>query len=217
MIKHIPALMALLVVSLAVPSHARAMALSYTTTLDDDAAENVTRGHGAVTVEANPGSDGFTHTFTTPTRCCVLGDSGSTGYGFYDDYLFRVDSGSLSAIIMTLNSGSAAIGDLEARLYEVDPGEVANDSPVLGVPAGSTIGGWSQASAAGTLTLARSLDGGLYSLQVRGNVIGSSGGTYSGVIDYSPVPLPASLPLLMGGCALMVLMGRQRGRVRLEN
>jgi hypothetical protein len=47
------------------------------------------------------------------------------------------------------------------------------------------------------------LSAGTYVIEVRGTVSGSSGGNYTGSLNLTPVPLPAGLPSLMGGLALL--------------
>ena len=85
--------------------------------------------------------------------------------------------------------------------------------PTLGLPpSGTVLEGW-QAGAPGStvLTINNSLlaAGGTYALEIRGNVTGASGGTYSGSINFSPLPLPAALPLLLGGLGLLDLRRRK--------
>jgi hypothetical protein len=47
------------------------------------------------------------------------------------------------------------------------------------------------------------LAAGTYVLEIRGDVTGSDGGTYSGSLNLNPVPLPAALPLLLSGFGLL--------------
>jgi hypothetical protein len=47
------------------------------------------------------------------------------------------------------------------------------------------------------------LTAGSYVLEIRGEVTGSSGGTYTGSLNLNPVPLPAALPLLLSGLGLL--------------
>jgi hypothetical protein len=52
-------------------------------------------------------------------------------------------------------------------------------------------------------TLSTTLAAWTYVLEVRGNVTGTSGGSYSGTLNVAPVPLPAALPLLFSGLGLL--------------
>jgi hypothetical protein len=54
------------------------------------------------------------------------------------------------------------------------------------------------------------LSSGSYYLEVRGNVDGTSGGSYSGTLNIAPVPLPAALPLLLSGFGLLGGLVRRR-------
>jgi hypothetical protein len=206
--RHIPELVALIGLTLAAGSPAWAMTLSYTTTVDDS--RNLTRGTGTVTHEPNPGSDGFTHTFTEPTQCCVLSGSGSSGFGFYDDFVFDVTAGTVASIVTTLNTQTSQITNLQERIYAVDSREADNAVPVLGTPEGVTLQGWTSISPNGSVVTFTDglLAGGRYSLQIRGNVTGSSGGTYSGSVNFSPVPVPPALPLLLSGFGVLALLSR---------
>ena len=46
------------------------------------------------------------------------------------------------------------------------------------------------------------LNAGSYVLEVRGNVTGSAGGSYSGSLNLVPTPVPAALPLLLSGLGI---------------
>ena len=52
-------------------------------------------------------------------------------------------------------------------------------------------------------TLSATLAAGTYVLEVRGMATGTSGGSYSGTLNVAPVPLPATLPLLLSGLGLL--------------
>jgi PEP-CTERM motif len=54
------------------------------------------------------------------------------------------------------------------------------------------------------------LAAGTYVLEIRGDVTGSSGGTYSGELNLNPVPLPAALPLLLSGLGLLGFARKRR-------
>jgi hypothetical protein len=53
------------------------------------------------------------------------------------------------------------------------------------------------------------LTAGTYDLQVRGTT-DTLGGSFSGVLNTAPVPLPAALPLLLSGFGLLGGMLRRR-------
>lgn len=169
-------------------------------------------GSGTATSYLNlPTSDTYGRSFTSPTT-----QIGSTGFGFYDDFIFTIANASADAITSTIDFANVlGINNLQVRLYNLAGNP---NPPVLGMPNGGVIEGWSQTFnlAPGTNQIVnvlgpKSLTAGSYVLEVRGNVTGSSGGSYSGVLNLAPVPLPAALPLLLSGVALLGGAAR-RGR-----
>jgi hypothetical protein len=95
------------------------------------------------------------------------------------------------------------------RLYST----TGNTLPVLGNSPAGLEANWSnpistdgsQSNLATTM-----LTAGTYVLEVRGDVTGQAGGSYAGLIDLQPVPLPAALPLLLSGLGLLGGLARQR-------
>lgn len=95
---------------------------------------------------------------------------------------------------------------MQAALFSVVPGESV---PLFGttLPAGSTdLTGWSSplgSGVSGTISVipATQLAAGTYALEIRGTVTGTAGGSYSGELNLAttPVPLPASLWLMLSG------------------
>lgn len=159
---------------------------------------------GISTSLAVPGSYTYDHTFYAPT-----GTIAGTSYGFYDDFVFTIAGASASSITSTINLGNVlAITGLQARLYQPAVGEVL---PVLGRPANGVTDAWSVvlAPGVGSITVFNpdlQLAAGTYVLELRGTVTGSSGGSYSGVLNLapSPVPVPAAAWLFvsaLGGLA----------------
>jgi hypothetical protein len=182
-------------------SHA-AMALSY-----QETASGII-GTGAVSVLPTPGSYVYADSFASPSG----GNIGvGTEYGFYDDFLFQISDASVDAITSTINlsGGSSdllAIDDLSVRLYSIS----GNAPPVLNNPNGGAIDGWSTPVNAGPGTTAvinvlpwTALQSGTYVLEMRGTVTGSAGGGYSGVLNVAPVPVPAALPMMLGGLGVL--------------
>jgi hypothetical protein len=191
---------------------AGAMTLSYTTT--GNGTQNTQAGSGAITAESDIGSDGYSHTFFGPADCsvgqCVVNPStsSSTGYGFYDDFVFTVPQVLTNALVSTITLGSNAISGLQERIYAVNPAG-GGTNPVPGVSAlqGGVLQSWSAYSANGIsiLSIPTSVlsPGGTYVLEVRGNVTGSTGGTYTQSINFQPLPLPGALPLFATGLGLL--------------
>ena len=150
-----------------------------------------------------PTSDTYGRTFLSPTPQIA-----TTGFGFYDDFVFSIANASADALTSTIDFSTVlGIDNLQVRLYNL----MGNTNPpVLGTPNGGVIEGWSQTFnlAPGTNEIVnvlgpKSLSAGNYVLEVRGNVTGSAGGSYSGSLNLIPTPLPAALPLLLGGLGLL--------------
>jgi len=109
-----------------------------------------------------------------------------------------------------------ALGSVEVRLFALP--NTATFPWISGVgPAFSfdppVIQAWTVASVPGVDLMIINpveLNSGTYVLQVRGNVLGSMGGGYSGSINLAPVALPAALPLLLSGLLGAGLWSRRR-------
>lgn len=135
-----------------------------------------------------------------------------SGWNFYDDYQFSISPpGSISntAVIAINTPLQAAVSNLEVRLFSTQGG--SNGAPTLGAPqGGSIVDAWSTAFPGGSFvyTLPKGFSAGSYDLQIRG--LATDGSGYGGTIYFSPVPLPAALPLLLGG--LVVVAGVRRRR-----
>jgi hypothetical protein len=161
---------------------------------------------GTVNAFTVPGSNFYGDTFAGPTG--QIGGA-PAGFGFYDDFLFSIPTGaSADSITSTINLGNVlAIGNLDVRLYSITGNPVL---PVLGTPVGTVIDGTlTNLGGAGMVdSLTATLAAGTYVLEVRGNVTGPSGGSYSGTLNVAPVPLPAALPLLLCGLGLFRWIGR---------
>jgi hypothetical protein len=172
----------------------------------------VVTGNGAGTAFTTlPASDGYTNTLPALTGSVP----GAPGFSFYDDYVFTVSNATVDSVTSEINLGSLSIGNLEERLYNV----AANSTlPAINGPATGFQTNWSAPvnfSAGGesgmiTVMDPTTLAAGTYVLEIRGDVTGSSGGTYSGELNLNPVPLPAALPLLLSGLGLLGGLTRKR-------
>lgn len=137
---------------------------------------------------------------------------GAPGFTFYDDYIFTVASSTIDSVTSEINLGSLSIGNLEERIYSF----TGNSPPVIGTPAGFQTAwtapiSFTAGTATGMQTVLSPTDlaAGTYVLEIRGNVTGTAGGGYSGVLDLQPVPVPAALPLLLSGLGLLGGMARK--------
>lgn len=174
-------------------------------------------GNGVITSLGVPGSSTYGHTFAAPTT--TIPGSPGAGYGFYDDFVFTISSASTNAITSTIDfSGLLQINNLQVRLFNAS----GNTFPVLGAPAGcpgvgcSLIDAWSSpvnyGPTTGTVSVlpTTSLSAGTYVLEVRGNVVGAAGGSYSGVLNLAPVPVPAAAWLFGSGVLGLAAARRRR-------
>jgi len=163
--------------------------------------------------------DGFA---TTQTAIAASGVPSGT-YGFYDNFVFTVSTSVADAITSTISLSSGGsntqIVNLDAQLFMLSgnpslpsfvPSNMVNDN--LSITnftlnpevSGSTI----------VLDPTQTLASGTYVLEIRGLADGSAGGSYSGVLDITPVPLPPGLPLLLSGLAGVGLVAGRRRSVR---
>ncbi len=144
------------------------------------------------------------------------------GASFYDAYLIQISNSQGDSISSTIDltfPGQSAptfqISNLEERLYSYSA--TSNAAPFVGAVAGAndfwttpvTINGSNQGTVA--VLPATHLNAGTYVLEVRGDVSGTLGGAYSGTFQLQQVPLPAGLPLLWSGVAMLAgVVRRQR-------
>jgi hypothetical protein len=184
---------------------ATTMSLSY-----EETATGIT-GNGAGTdFTSLPASAGYTNTFGASA-----GDlTGAPGYSFYDDYIFTVANATVDSVTSEINLGTLSLGSLQERLYSTTGNTTL---PILGTPAGlqvpwTTAVGFTAGTETGMFTVMspKTLTAGTYVLEIRGEVTGASGGTYSGQLNLNPVPLPAALPLLLSGLSLLGGLVRKR-------
>lgn len=208
---------------LAAPAEVLAAPLSLTTSWYADAAG---------TAQQSPASTGA-YTAVSATNGYTYGQqvldtsghkfTGSALYGFDDAYAFTLTGpASANSLTATINLGSLLdIQNLQVRLFQYN-GSTPIPLALSGVPAGGVApptNGWTPvATGTGWTTIFSdpNLAAGNYVLEVRGVANGSSGGTYAGLLQIGPVPLPAGLPLLLSGLGLFGAGSWARARERMQ-
>jgi len=144
-----------------------------------------------------PGSYNYGNTYSGTLGSTPISDALGTispSVGFYDGYQFTIAGGVANAATVTLDLGGLLqIDNLSARIFSA----AGNTAPTLRAPVGGTlIEAWSSPISAGP-TMGEAvilsdivLNPGTYVLQVRGLVTGGAGGSYAGVLNLTPVPVP---------------------------
>lgn len=148
----------------------------------------------------------FGNFFTAPTT--TVTGSGSPGDGFYDGFLFTVPEASIDSVTTTIDLNHVSqISNLQVRLFDLSLNPTPSEPNPLNGPVVNA--SWTQVSIPGTgletvdVLPTTSLSAGTYVLEVRGNVLGTGGGSYSGTLNMSPVPVPAAFGLLLSGLGVL--------------
>jgi hypothetical protein len=132
---------------------------------------------------------------------------------FYDDYAFTVGASFANALAATLDLGALLdIDNLQLRLYQGTL-QTTTTGPIS--PADLVLRWTAPVSATGTGTGemqiidALPLAAGNYVLEVRGNITGTHGGSYAGVMNFAPIPEPGAMGMLLAGLGLLGFLGRR--------
>lgn len=166
--------------------------------------ERSSAGTTVVSTTATDASGSYTYGRTvSPT----VGNVSDTSSGFYDDYIFTIGNGEVDSVTSTIDlKGVYGITGFQVRLFSVadalTPGTTGAAGP-------SAINAWTTAVNCGTgctgtisVVAPHDLSAGTYDLQIRGTAE-PGGGSYSGVLNVLPVPIPAAFPLLLSGIGML--------------
>ena len=133
---------------------------------------------------------------------------------FYEDYSFAVPAASFASLSFSLTvSDLLNINNLQARLYTGDLG-TATVGAVLSPE--QLLQRWTAPLASGGTGTVSVIDqinlsAGSYVLELRGQVTGTTGGAYAGLLNVSAVPEPQTSAMLAAGLLALVWMSRRRG------
>jgi hypothetical protein len=146
-------------------------------------------------------------------------------WNFYDDYVFTIGgSANVQTAVISFSSGIDGISNLQGRIISTSAPynatlAAANLSNPPSSPSVVVEDGWTtdQIGASGFYTVTlnqQAFAPGTYDLQIRGDVAASDSGSYGGSVSFTPVPLPAALPLLISGLGLLGGAAGRRARAR---
>jgi hypothetical protein len=167
---------------------------------------------GTISAPTNPGNFTYSDSWTAAQTTPVTG----TSSGFFDDFVFTISPGQVDLLTSSISLGNfLGISGMKVELYDyaangsVTPLET---TPLPGTgydPWSSTVafpGGTSTVSVLQPVTL----HAGTYVIEVKGTASGSSGGNYTGSLNLTPVPVPATAWLMLSGIGGLGIMSRRR-------
>jgi hypothetical protein len=195
-------------------ARASELGLSFQTTSSGTLTSGTTQGGVTVTGAATSipmagGSYFYGDSFTTDQTGSLVG---SSGYGFFDDYAFTISTSSADSVTTTIDLGTTLqISNLSVRIFNTSSYNIFTEG---GQPSYSPIPGEIDSVSEDGEQVINTVDlaAGTYVLEVRGIASGSAGGSYAGVLNIAPVPVPATLSLLLSGFAALGLAGLRRLR-----
>jgi hypothetical protein len=135
------------------------------------------------------------------------------GTAGFDDYFTTVDAGKTFLDHFTFTV--AGVSDLDAGLISVATKKKFDlDITAFNLFSGSTLLAAGTQSATGGADIwglsFANLANGPYTLAVEGKVLGSSGGSFGGNVNVSPVPEPSTWAMMLGGFGLLGFLARRR-------
>ena len=149
---------------------------------------------------ASPSTLIYSNTFSAPTS-----------EKFYDDFTFSLSpESSFSSITASINLGNFfSINNISVRLFQGSGPFAGNATPLIQA--------WSAPFSAApgltgstTVISVASLLASTYTLEVRGDVVGLSGGSYLGFLNVAPVPEPETYAMLLAGLGIIGTIVRRR-------
>lgn len=213
-----------LLLTVAIAAAGSGSALASTVTLSYSTTSNGTTGTGTVTTLAVPGTDIYGNAFNGLGGTPI---SSANPAGFYDDYFITISGATADGVTSSVSLSDASggptlqVNGLQAILYNISSGSPTSSQVPLfgngsytavetGTQSNVTVGAGEVVSTSvlGSIML----NPGTYALEIQGTIAsGAIGGSYSGDLNLSsPVPLPATLPLLLSGLGGLAIWSRRR-------
>lgn len=141
-------------------------------------------------------------------------DSSATGTTFWDDYIFTLTDASANSVTSSISlSDFLGISNLQARLYTGSnhyTGTVPSPDSTLLEAWGQVVNLGSGVNLTTVVLDPLLLTAGTYTLQLRGTVTGTSGGSYVGILNVAPVPEPETYAMLLSGLVLLASVASRR-------
>ncbi len=180
---------------------------------------------GSIPVETDPNNSAndTIYSLTTPGNYSYT-NSYTVGGTFYDDYYFYISPSQIDSITASVSTpfGGSSIGvsSPQARLFSWAPNQALAFPTTGAITAnggqGALINPWAsdtvQTINGSQFYISNFSDSnlatGYYVLQITGTV-DPQGGSYTGSLNLSPVPIPAALPLFMVGLGLLGAAARR--------
>ena len=172
-----------------------------------------------LTMNTSGGSYFYGDGFGGPQTAITAAGVPANTFGFYDNYVFTITGSNADTITSTVSLGSGGSGtqiiNLDAQLFQVTgnpnlpsftPSNTVNDT--LSTTSFTLAPGVTSTTV--ILDPTAALAAGEYVLEIRGQAAGAAGGAYSGVLNVTPVPVPASAWLLISGLGGAGLFARKR-------
>jgi hypothetical protein len=139
--------------------------------------------------------------------------AGGTTTTFYDDITFTVGGSVADSITSTINLGTfLGISGLQARLFNgAGPYNSATSGSFMDLAWGTSVTYAPGITGTTVVINSISLAAGTYTLEVKGTVTGTGGGSYAGVLNVAAVPEAETIGLmLLGFTVLGIGVARRR-------
>jgi hypothetical protein len=135
----------------------------------------------------------------------------ANGTTFYDDYYFTIPTGMISSVTSSVSlSTILGLGNIQARLYAGNSHITGPAGPFL-VKAWGSVANFDPNTSVSTVVLnSTALTAGTYTLQIKGTVTGTAGGSYAGILNVAEVPEPETYGMLLIGLGLLGFVAHRK-------